>query len=669
MKIGFVSAMLPELVHADVLDRRATPGRCIRMLKATQIMDLCGSWMRSQAGPILSIAALLFTGAAANAALLLTEDSKSLTIDNGVITMVFMKEGSDAGAIQSLTYRGRELFGGGGHGYVQIVCDARFPTRPAWRVGISRKEPALVEIEVKNTDPQCPFDLAAYYVVRAGEPGFFSYLSMGHDASRHPGAHVLTQYNTCLRVDPALFTTAAVDQTRVHPLPKPAALTPDRMVMDATYRLAEGDYYSKYFDSAEMNECHRVHGMMGSDVGLWIIMPSHEHMNGGPERQELTVHQTDSTPVLLRHATAAHYGGGTVRSDSKAGSWSKVSAPCFVYVNTAANARDLWADAQHRAEEEVARWPYAWLDDARFQLERGALHGRLVMGRDEPAAKAWVILAEHEESPGPLAWQQQWRGYRFHGRTASDGGFCIDKIRPGVYDLYAWGASRTGQFLRREVRITAGGTTELGEVSWLRPVGREVLWQIGDADRSAAEFAYGDDFRRWGLWDTIAAVHPDGVRFVVGQHHWRDLPFEMAVTQKDDLSWREPVWRIEFSCPELPTGRGVLTLGFAAFESIHPQHGAQLRLDLNGAEIAAIRDLAQAAAPHRGGVHAAYQEREIRFDLSLLRKGTNTLTMKMPAPGYMIKKRLGYPAAALLWDCLRLEVESGQVATDSEAVK
>lgn len=635
--------------------------------------------MRNRVAHIVGITALLCAGGACTvrdspAALpgstVTVEDRpRSLTVDNGLISVTFDKEGRSAGSVRSLVCRGRELLGNGGQGYLQVALGARAQSRPAWRVRVSRHEPALVEVEVRNTDPACPFDLAAYYVVRAGEPGFHNYLSMGHDAVRHPGVHVLQQYNLCLRVDPELFTIAAVDQARIQPFPPPSALTRDHMVMDATYRLAEGEYYSKYFYSVEMDERHRVHGVMGVDAGLWIIMPSHEHLNGGPERQELTVHQTDSTPVLLHHGTASHYGGGDIRSDSTAGSWSKVSAPCFVYANAAGSRDALWHDAQRRADEEAATWPYPWLDDARFQLERGQLHGRLVMGDDEAASDAWVILAEHEERPGPLAWQQQWRGYRFHGRTAGDGEFRIGKIRPGLYDLHAWVAGRTGQFVRRHVRITAGGTTELGTVAWPRPAGRKLLWQIGVADRSAAEFAFGDDFRRWGLWDTIAAAHPDGVRYVVGEHGCREFPFEMAVTQKNDMSWRVPVWRIEFPGLEAAAGRGLLTLGLAAFESIQPQHGAQLRVDLNDTEIAAIRNLEQAGAAHRSGIHAAYQEREVRFDASLLRQGRNVLTLELPAPARSAGKRLGYPAAAVLWDCLRLELEPDQAAAVSEAVQ
>jgi rhamnogalacturonan endolyase len=587
----------------------------------------------------------------------LTEDARLIMLDNGEISMAVLKEGKDSGAIQSLTYRGHELLGGGGSGYLQVALESQSKSRPQWRARVSRREPTLVEVEIKNVDPQCPFDLASYYIVRAGEPGFFNYLSIGYDAARHPGIHSLAQYNFCLRVDPHIFTVAAVDDERIHEFPKPSALTHEHMVMDATYRLADGNYYSKYFYAAEMNDQHRVHGVMGNQTGLWIIMPSHEHLNGGPEHQELTVHQTDSTPVLLRHATAAHFGAGVLRTDSKNGSWSKVSAPWFVYVNTDSSQSALWQDAQHRAKEEAEKWPYAWLDDRAFQLDRGRTSGRLLFGKDEPSANVWVILAEHEDEPSPLSWQQQWRGYRFHCRTAQDGSFSIPKVRPGIYDLYAWGGDRTGQFVRREVQIVAGKTTELGELLWSRAGGHELVWQLGKADRSAAEFGFAEEFRQWGLWDKIAAAKPEGVHFVIGKHDLRDFPFEMAVTQNDDSSWKSPVWRVAFDYNPSSQGRCMLTLGIAAFESLISQQDPQIQVGINGTPVAAIRDLIQADAAHRSGIHSAYQERIVTFDTSLLHDGTNELTLELPTPSRTVSKRLGYPAAALQWDCLRLEIE------------
>ena len=159
------------------------------------------------------------------------------------------------------------------------------------------------------------------------------------------------------------------------------------MLMDATYRLPSGDVYSKYFYSATMDEKHLVHGAMGRNLGIWIIMPSHEHLNGGPEHQELTVHQTDTTPVLLCHYNAGHYGAGGISSNSQDGSWSRASAPWFVYVNEVPDRGHAMAGCQTPGDSETSKWPYPWLNDARFQVHRARVAGILRFDDGNPVTR------------------------------------------------------------------------------------------------------------------------------------------------------------------------------------------------------------------------------------------------------------------------------------------
>jgi len=581
----------------------------------------------------------------------LAEDSQAVVLANRELSVTFAKRG---GQINSIIYHGRELLGNGGKGYVQITEDRT--NRASLEYRLHRRESNLVDIAFVNTNPRYPFDLETHYVLRADEPGVHNYMVFGHDAARHPGVFGIGQLNLCVRVDPKIFTHAAVDDGRIRAMPSPEAMKAGEQVMDATIRLADGNVYSKYFYSAAMDDTHTVHGVMGEGIGIWIVMPSHEHLNGGPEHQELTVHQTDTTPVLLRHYVAGHYGAGGIRSDSNQGSWSRASATWFIYVNTGKDRAELWRDAKDRARKEADAWPYKWLDDARFQLNRGTVSGRLAFDDGKPADQARIILADHEENPSPLAWQQQWRGYRFIGRTGLEGRFTIPKVRGGLYDLYAWRTGTLGFFVKRGVRVGAGETVNVGDMVWSLPPGRELLWQIGVPDRSAAEFGFAEDFRQWGLWDKIAQALPDGVTFTVGKSKDRDLPFQLAVTQNKDLSWRLPVWRIQFDNRAKRTGKAVLTLALAESESNISRGGPRMRISLNGEEIVQVQDLAQDAAAHRSGAYGLYQEREITLDAGKMKEGANTLTLELLPPGRAVDRPLGYPGAAVMLDCLRLEV-------------
>jgi len=586
----------------------------------------------------------------------LTDRPDTMTLANGLVAMTFQKPG---GVLTSMTYRGRELLAGG-KGYVQVVVGGGDGSRvPGDRIRFAyrlvRRGKDLVEIAFVNVNPRFPFEVENHYVLRAGAPGFYHYLVAGHDARRHTGVQRMHQLNLCLRVDARLFTHAAVDEERIDPFPSPEALRAAEEVMDATLRLRDGRIYSKYFYSAAMNEAHRVHGVMGEGLGLWIIMPSHEHLNGGPEHQELTVHQTRTTPVLLRHFTAAHYGAGSIVSDAADGSWCKASAPCFVYVNTGDGRAALWADAKRRAACEARAWPYLWLDDARFQLDRGSVRGRLRFGDGSPAEGGRIILVPHEEDPPDLAWQRRWRGYRFGGWTGSDGRFAVAAVRPGTYDLYAWKAGVWGWFRQPAVPVRGGRATDVGDLRWPPETDGQEVWQIGVPDRSATEFGLAQAFRRWGLWDTIARAHPDGVTFIVGKHSPPDLPFMLAVTQNADLSWRLPEWRIVFDYEGACEGTATLRLGLAGSEG----RQTRLRMTLNGDTLAVIDGLVHDGAVHRSGVRGVYQQRRVPFDAALLRPGRNVLVLGLLEPGRPVGKRLGYPRAAVLLDCLRLEVPGG----------
>ena len=147
--------------------------------------------------------------------------------------------------------------------------------------------------------------------------------------------------------------------------------------------------------------------------------------------------------------------------------------------------------------------------------------------------------------------------------------------------------------------------------------------------------------------------------FVIGKSAPRDWPFEMAVTQNADHSWRAPVWRVAFENPSVRSGKAWLTLALASAESdiAGGKRGPELRVALNGEPLSTIDNLASGGGATRSGASGLYQLRQIEFDAARLKPGANILTLELPAPRRPAGKQLGYPAAAVQWDCLRLETE------------
>ena len=69
---------------------------------------------------------------------------------------------------------------------------------------------------------------------------------------------------------------------------------------------------------------------------------------------------------------------------------------------------------------------------------------------------------------------------------------------------------------------------------------------------------------------------------------------------------------------------------------------------MNGQHVATVDHLIDDGAIGRNGIHGVWSERDVAFDESLLKAGTNTITLTVPA---------GTLTSGIIYDYLRLEVE------------
>ena len=113
-------------------------------------------------------------------------------------------------------------------------------------------------------------------------------------------------------------------------------------------------------------------GVANDQVGIWHLAPSMEWSNGGPTKVKGAV----SGNYLYMNSTDGHcLGGGVDNPGVAAGQvFTKICGPFFTYVNTGTNHMALWQDAQTRRQQEVAAWPYAWVNEseADYPRQRGA---------------------------------------------------------------------------------------------------------------------------------------------------------------------------------------------------------------------------------------------------------------------------------------------------------
>lgn len=149
---------------------------------------------------------------------------------------------------------------------------------------------------------------------------------------------------------------------------------------------------------------------------------------------------------MLNYFHSSHFG--TPNQAAPPG-WSKFYGPVLIYFNTGSD-EEILADVAHQAELEQFKWPYIWVEEEEYPLERGSISGN-VTGQ----TKAMVVVYDSLEEEFDL----QTLGYLYHTETDQDGGFTIQNIRPGDYQVVAYPLAGQGSdnLARQNVTIRASG--------------------------------------------------------------------------------------------------------------------------------------------------------------------------------------------------------------------
>lgn len=407
-------------------------------------------------------------------------------------------------------------------------------------------------VEVQYVTPVIGgFEWVIGYVVRRGVAGVYHYVQANCKADGSDYSELRMGF----RGDASLFNYAYVNDDLQDALPTPADIASATEVTDATYRLADGSIYTKY-DYAAFQKDDYVHGMMGDHVGLWMITPSVEWLNGGPMRQDLTVHATNTTPIALRHFHGNHFGGVSVYMNN---GQSKYYGPHLIYANysnassVATAHSEMVADAKQRAAVEQSAWPYNWLRDESIK-KRGTVIGQITLSAEDAAyfktTKLQVILAQPGSKP-----MLQGTGYQFWTETDENGNFNINNVREGSYTLYAYAlnGAATGYYEKADVAVTANATTSVGTLTWTPDKygdNSKILWKIGEADHLSMGKLSGEK-RQYGLWNDV----PEEVNYTVGSSN---LAIDWYYAQAHNGNWY-----IKYQLDDIPTNPLRLTVATA----------------------------------------------------------------------------------------------------------
>lgn len=443
------------------------------------------------------------------------------------------------------------------------------------------------------------------------------------------------------------------------------------------------------------------------NVGIWFINPSVEYLSGGPTKVELCAHRdctfTDdltapAPPCLLNYWRSSHYGGA-ICNIAKDEDWTKVIGPFLIYCDSADTHDAMWKSALQRSAQESKVWPYGWVQgvDYPHQNKRGTVAGQIILNDSQApslqisnlliglSAPAYVAPAAYNNryrnfysnsngetnnsarpafrrfGPPQVDWQNDAKNYEFWVRGDAEGNFTIPSVRPGLYTLHAIADGVLGEFVLSNVTVTAGSTLKLGKLDW-QPVryGQQV-WDIGIPNRTGAEFFKGGDYYHWGWYIRYPKLFPNDVNYIIGQSDFQKDWFFEQVPHDEDLSdtnafghGRSTTWSITFNMPQTPTGKAILRLAICGIGA------RQLAVNINDQPAGIVTNLVYNATINRDGIEGSWIERDVTFDASLMKAGTNIMKLAIPAGGL---------TSGIMYDYLRLELNPSPVLSQSAPSK
>ncbi|HRZ98014.1 MAG TPA: polysaccharide lyase family protein, partial [Paludibacter sp.] len=530
-------------------------------------------------------------------------NGNNVSINNSMITAEIV-----GGRMTTLNPIGQaNLLNNGGFGYFTYVDNvgSYSPANLTPIIKINNTE--IADIFYKTTDN---FNIEMHYVFRKNESGFFVYYIA---SGAGPNDKELNSLRFALRVDKDIFNYAWTKEREGEMIHPDKLANNIQEIQDATYLLQDSTIYTKY-DWAVEKIHDSLHGLIGNGRGVWNIEASHEYSNSGTTAQELTLHGTDTTPILLSQFFSTHFGGENIVLKDEYNSWGKIFGPHFIYLNSGTNDAMI-TDGKLKASEMIAQWPYNWLNDSIYPLERGTLSSKLNMAGHGKVDSAMVLLCK--SGPAWLGendhWQKQPYDYMFWSIADQTGNFVIDNIRPGTYTLYAY--TQKGKLideLRKDNITVNKGQNSLGTIEWNANDKQKTIFQIGTANHKSSEYKLANLPLNYG--------------------RWKESPYSLTYdveTDKPAENWYYcqrvgSLWTIRFYIDDPSTIiNPVLKVGIAGSDA-----SPHLDMILNGKTVSKT-DMGSDSGIRRSSMSGGkYSLVSCNVDKNLLVSGINTLEMK-----------------------------------------
>ena len=536
------------------------------------------------------------------------------------------------GRVSSLQRKGTEFLASNGIYFDYTTSEGNKGLSPS-KVTIIKQTAEHCEVLYSATSGNTIFEQG--FIMRKGVNGIYSYvIATGTATSAN---EPIKEARVCSRLADNMLN-GYVDWRMNGRIPSNSEMAEaeksENTIQDATYRLADGSIYTKY-NWANYIERDTLHGLYGNTYyGLYNIPVSYEWINGGCERQELTVHATSKSPITIQMLQGEHFGGqAMVLNEGE----KKLYGPFLICTTYSKNPVKT---ASIQAAAEAAAWPYQWFENDLYPRERGIVRGHLNVMTGQRNDSVRIILAQ-EKGKDPM---EMTHGYQFWTLTDANGDFELKNVRPGSYNLFAYAkAGEVTDMLEQDDIVVSAGDNSLGTIEWTPTKYSELLWMIGQNDRRSSEFHYCDTIRQYGLWELV----PKNLTFTIG-HSDEQKDWYYAQVQKDGT------WTIAFTLDKTYSGKAHLTASLAGCTG----NGSTVAVKVNGTQQGTWKPGVNDAATYRSAVNSGrHHLLTLDFDASTLKKGSNTIALTMSGNG---------SNGGFMYDCIKLE--AGDLVTGIDEV-
>lgn len=441
-----------------------------------------------------------------------------------------------------------------------------------------------------------------HMIMQSGISGLYSYVIAENNTE---GDLEISELRTVYRMGRDNFNMA-YNAERCGYQPTHIELEQKEKLQDETFRYENGEVYSKY-DYAGYFKDNDLWGEYGEKFGAWFIPVSKEYYPSGPLKQELLVHYDG---IILNYMTGAHFGSGPFIAHKD---WAKFYGPWLFYINDK-NQKDMISDAKKVAKEEKKKWPYTWVNEKMYPLNRCKVSGRIVSEDGIPVNSPMVVLAKEGGE-----FLRQKGDYIFYAQCDEEGRFSIDNVRQGEYSLYAYATRglKTRQLEKDNVVINESNVN-LEDITWKVPRFNNLLWQIGQSSRTSSGFKYSDELRNY-KWMTMI---PKNLNFTIGKSNEHE---EWYYAQPKDSTWN-----VNFNLNKAFKGTVHLTVALAAATTyvIGVSKSPVLIIKVNN-ETVKTAQYENDTTVYRSAVKSGrYHLEEIEFCGSLLKEGNNIITFE-----------------------------------------